>query len=161
MGSRGSIMDLFLIPIIIFLLAITVFTVYPMANQAATSLQSLPDVDSADTDIIIESVLIWDYLIPLITVALFVIVAILAFLIQSPAPFAVIASILWIFQLFEAAAISHAYSIATINTTLNGSVAYFPLTATMMDNLLLIQFGFGIFILILLYAKIQAPTTQA
>lgn len=161
MGSRGSIMDLFLIPVVIFILAITVFTVYPMANQAATSIQSLPDVDPADTAIIIESVLIWDYLIPLITVALFIIVAILAFLIQSPAPFAVIASILWIFQLFEAAAISHAYSLATLNTTLNESVPAFPLTATMMDNLLLIQFGFGIFILILLYAKIQAPTAQA
>jgi hypothetical protein len=161
MGSRGSIMDLFLIPIVIFILAITVFTVYPMANQAAESVQSLPNVDPADTEIIRESVLIWDYLIPLITVALFVIVAILAFLIQSPAPFAVIASILWIFQLFEAAAISHAYSIATVNTTLNNSLVYFPLTATMMDNLLFIQFGFGIFILILLYAKIQAPAPQA
>lgn len=153
--SRGSVLDNFVILVFFVVALIFILAVWPMTQKITRALEGIEGIEEEDTEMIEQGVLLMDWWLPLFIVGMFFLVALLAFLIDSPAPFAIIAIIIWLFQLLAAAALEVAYVKALNVTMINDSVVAFPLSTAMMNNLLWIQFGFGIFVVLLIYAKVQ------
>lgn len=153
---KGTVLDLFVVMALLLSSFIGILVAYYLLDifQSRGYVTQTEGVNVISKGILATK--LWDYAFLLFTVGLGIATIIGAFLIKTHPIFFFISLISLIFVLIVSPQVSNvAYSFS--HTDLMSSTAdYYPIMLKIMDNLPLILFGFGLLIMLALYAKIQS-----
>lgn len=151
---KGSVFDLLIIIIMVFVFAIIAILSLTVINSAETALEPILDTEAQYQ--ITRGVTFLqnlDYAIVFLLFGSFVAVVIGSYIIDSHPIFLVISFLFLVFIILIGAQVTNIYVEFTQATPLVEAAAEFPLTLYTFQNLPLIAGVFGFIILIVLYAK--------
>lgn len=159
MNDRGSVADLMLVVFIVFIVSISAVVGLYVINQFNTTLaNTTSNVISAPalnvTTKVASAYGVFDTTFPLMFIGMNLAIMFLSYLVRTHPIFLIFAVLLLAVVIITGASMSNAYQTFAENPTLASTASQFPLTAFIMQNLVMLQVIFGFIDIIILYSSI-------
>lgn len=157
-SKKGSIADTFVVPVVIFTLAIIVVLGLYLGNTISTNL--IPHINSSQAAVdavnnVTAALPTFDYFFLAVFIGLILAAIVSGFLIDAHPIFALLFFIMMIIATVVAVPLSNAYEALTSDPLIAPSAAQFPIINAVMSHLPLIALIIGILMIIVIYAKSQ------
>jgi hypothetical protein len=153
---KGSILDLLIIVLFIFVFAVVSIFALHFLSGAQESLNAVLDTrGQAEISTGISIIQNFDYAIVFLFFGSFIATIIGAYIVDTHPVFFIITLLLLVFIIVIVAQVGNFYAEFVETAALSSAAASFPLTTYIFQNIPLISVIFGFIIILVLYAKIK------
>lgn len=160
LGNKGSVADLMLVVFVCFVVAISgIIGLYvvgqfntTLANTTSGTIVTAPALNV--TTKVASAFAVFDTSFPLMFIGMNLAIMFLSYLVRTHPIFLIFAVLLLAIVILTGATMSNAYQTFAESPQLSSTASQFPLTAFIMQNLVMLQIIFGFIDIIILYSSI-------